>query len=259
MLQKNLILALSVFGLVLVGRESFAELEKIDRLSNVSKDVAVRVDYFVDQSLNPVGEIIDAFRQAEYLTERDRVYVRMNDPASVGDRFTIIRDLGRISSVRSRGSAGAKRFAIRGFLRITRVFEDAVEAVVYNVSDDVQRGDQLIPYRANTQSVQAREPESDIRGIVMAGAEDTGIIGSFELSFLNRGSKHGLRLNDRLVIYRRATETGRGSSAVEIPIATLVVVNLTENFATAYTLSSEGSFEPGSTFKTDRAEVRYLE
>jgi len=241
------------------GSASAEELQKIERLEHVDKTPTIRLNHFIDRNVEEIGRVIGSYRQAMYLTDQDRVYLSTKKPVSVGDRFTVLRDEGRVSTSVLFGRTNAHRYSIRGYVRVTRVHPDAVEAVLYNVSDDIQKKDMLVPYMANTQAIKTQEPQSDIRGSILSSAEDTGIIGSYELTFLDKGQKAGLRLNDRLVVYRRATESGPATSSVEIPVATLVVVHLADDFATAYTLASSESFEPGSNFKADRTEVRYLD
>lgn len=232
---------------------------RVDRLKNVDTRPAVRVDYFIDRDLHSLGEIIDSYRQANYLSNQDRVYISTKDPVSVGDRFTIVRDEGRVARRGIFGRVSAHRYSVRGYARVTQVFEDAIEAQLMNAADDIQKGDLLIPYRENIQYVKAQEPKEDVRGKILAGAQDTSLIGAYELSFIDKGEASGLKLNDRLTVYRRATEGSSGSNSVEIPIATLVIVDLSKDYATAYTLASVESFEPGALFKSDISEVRYLD
>lgn len=234
-------------------------MSKLEKLENIDREPAVRVDYFIDRELKSMGEIIDSYRQATYLSNQDRVYISTKEPVSVGDRFTIVRDEGRVATNGLFGRVSAKRYSIRGYARVTQVFEDAIEAQLMNSGDDIQKGDLLVPYRENLQKVKAQEPTENVRGKVLAGAQDTSIIGAFELSFLDKGEKDGLRLNDRLTVYRRATEGSSASNSVEIPIATLVIVDVAENYSTAYTLASVEAFEPGALFKSDISEVRYLD
>lgn len=244
---------------IFVWEPLLAEIPPIDRLEGVDQTPTVRVDHFVDRRIESVGRVIDSYRQASYLTTNDRIYISTTRPVSAGDRLTIIRDEGRVATHGIFVKSSARRYSIRGFARVTRVYTDAVEARIYDAQEAVEKGDLLVPYRSNMHRVQTREPQEDIRGKILAGAQDTGIIGAYEMAFLDQGAKAGLQLNDRLTVYRQATESGRASSSVEIPVATLVIVNLSDDFATAYTLASSEAFEPGARFKTSIPEIRFLD
>lgn len=236
-------------------------LEKIDLLGKVDRNPRVEYEYFISEKIKPVGQIIASWRQADYLSNDDVVYLKTNSPVSPGDRFSIYKDIDAVKAPKSFfGSSKGRRIQVIGALKVTAVKEEVVEAKIYNATHDINRGNHLMPLIDRVVTIDPQEPSKMVRGTILGPAEPTNLTGTFLFSFIDKGTRDGLKQNDLLYVYRKGfSAPGVTAKLPEVNIASLVVVNASENFSTVYNLTSIDAFEGGDKFKSAMTEVKYLD
>lgn len=263
-LRSFILISIAAFSLFLTKAFLDAAEEdelKTTRFSTSKFDQEVTQHIFFREPQKPLGEIVGAFRRNQKLSNDDTVYLKLRDTSvSVGDILTIYSELGGVRSLDSSFKSIGQKIIVKAFVQITSVLPETIVGKIFNASSDVDIGDLIGPNTRLTHSVKPQEPVADVRGQVLANAGENNLVGPYEFIFLNRGSKDGLRPNDKLVVFR----TADGSSEIkpglpEVTIAELIVVNTEQSFSTAYVLSSNDSFERGAHFKAARARVKFLD
>lgn len=236
------------------------EFQKIDKLSLVNKTPVVDFEYFISNDFKSVGKIVASWVQAEFLTNEDTVYLKLDHPASPGDRFGVYKKLDKIDDP-SASFSGGYRIQYLGNVKVLEVKEKVIVGKIYNARDNINRGDLIGELMDTNIKIQPHEPKVMVRGKVMAPAAPIHMSGTYEFAFINKGSKDGLQVNDLLYIYRKGT--GRKgipeSDLPEVNVSSLVVVNTSEKYSTVYSLTGIEPYEKGANFKSAMNEVRYLD
>jgi hypothetical protein len=234
---------------------------ELKKNSIISQPAEVIIENIIVEDLKPLGSIIGSYKKQRYLTNMDAVYLKLKTSSvSVGDRFMVYNDLGGVKVPGAFFKRTGKNIEIKGYLQVSEVTPSAVIAKIYDSNIDINIGDLLGPMMDDLiVKVAPQEPTVTLSGKILASAKDTKFVGPYEFAYIDKGKADGLRVNDRLFVYR----TGDGSQSVtkdlpQVNVAELTVAHLSEHHATVYCLGSSESFEMGSDFKTARTEVRYL-
>lgn len=208
-----------------------------------------------------VGMVVGSYKKVNYLTNGDTVYLKMENPSlSKGDRYTVFVDQGGIRPVGSHFSTIGHKILVKAYVEITRVLPKTIEAKIYDATSEVVIGDKLMPLMNPEVVIDPQMPKENIEGRILEGAHDVSLIGSHEFAFIDRGLQDGLRINDRLFVYR--TVDGGSEIKKDLPqinIAELVVVHADQKLATVYCLGASDKFESGAAFKTAQTDVTYLD
>ena len=196
------IFSLLMFVAALNALKAQNSLEKLDGLN---KTPYLDLEYIIANKMESVGIIAASWQPSTYLTSEDVVYLEMEMPVSVGDQFTVYRDVGDIKQLGTFFGSAGRRIQFLGDVRVTKV-SDIVEARIYNAIDDINTGNKLMPYFSRRIEISPRIPTNDIRGKILGPAEPKEIAGSYLFVFLDKGSNDGLRMNDNFLFTKRDTD-----------------------------------------------------
>jgi hypothetical protein len=272
MIQKRKRLFKSLLGVVCLGAiflpssallaQEASEFQKIEKLSSINRSPFVQFEYMLVDKIESTGKIAASYRDGVVLSNNDTVYLEIKSGSvSVGDRFTVFKPVGAVKAPGQIFGKVGERLHILGSLRVTKILPDLVEGILYDFNEDAQVGDLVVPLIQTQVELKPQDAAVKIEGRVLAPAGRNHLAGSFEMVFIDKGSSHGLRVNDRLEIVRK----GEGADKKmrirlpEVPIAKLVVVHTNEKFSTAYIESAIEAFESGAKFRTAIREEIYLE
>ncbi len=234
----------------------------IKRFSITDEEVTVTREHLLMDRLDPLGTVKGSYLSGSFFSNDDLVYLKLkNQQVSVGDKMMIYQDNGPVEIPGKFQKYTGKDILVKGFAEVTKVQADAIIAKLYDCSMQIQVGDQIMsPIDLNLKLV-PKEPSKMIRGIVLRSSKNLGIIGPYDYVYLNKGSKDGLEINDRLYVSKKAElnwDAGSKEKKPAVNVSELVVVHTGENVSTAYVLASENSFAPGSVFKSAISDVRFL-
>lgn len=236
-----------------------AQFGELDLLKITNKTPVVEFEYFITDKVEKLGEIVASWQPNNYLTNNDVVYIQTNQPVSPGDVFSIYQDHGSVGVPGQAFSSAGRRIQVLGGLKVTEIQEEVVEAVLFGATTKIERGAPFMKLMNRQVQVKPQEPLKDIRGIILSPAGVTNLTGSFEFSFINRGSNDGLRVNDLLYVYSRGhTKRGARVKLPEVNIAALVVVHTSDKNATVYNLGGIDAFDAGFPFKSAIDAEKYL-
>lgn len=237
-----------------------AKPSKLDELKKVTGQPSVSPRNIMTQNFKSIGEVSGSNRDSNYLTNGDSIFLKMNVPVSVGDVFSIFKDLGPIKKSYRFKDNSVNRIQLLGEVYITDVKSGWVVGTIMNAEEDIQRGNQIgRPLNLKIQ-LNPQEPQSPLRGKILGGSEGEQMIGTHRFTFIDKGSSDGLRVNDRLFVLRESEKINKeDKNFPEIPIAEIIVVHLDDHYATAYVLGGSENFQAGASFKTAISEEKYLD
>lgn len=267
--MKTYAISLQIFALFLfsltssvIQAESAADIKdySVSRYNFQKSTPKVAVEHLLVDRVDAIGTVSGSYLQAAFLRDGDLVYLKLNNPAvSVGDQFMICNDSGPVPVPGKYGQTMGRDLLIKGYAEATKVTEHAVVAKIFNASMNISIGDLILSTNDVSFTIEPKEPSKMIRGKVLRSAKNLGLIGAYDFVYLNRGEKDGMQLNDRLYVYR----TAEGVRTIDknrpaVNIGELVIVHMGDHVSTAYVLSAEDSFNPGSFFKSAISEVKFL-
>ncbi len=247
-------------GKVDSGNTDIVEFD-VRRNTILNQDTAVYLEDILVDDLNFVGKVGGSYVGAALLANKDYVYLDLNGAAvSVGDRFAIYENRGPVKVPGEFNRDVGHHIRLKGFAEVTKVFENSVIAQIYNASLHIEIGDSIAPLSEVEFKLAPHAPKRMVRGKVLVGVRDFSLISPHDFAFINRGSKDGLEVNDRLYVYRTADSADTlEKNRPPMNIAEVVVVHTGEHVATVYTIGSQDAYGTGASFKSAISEVQFLD
>ncbi|HEX4473763.1 MAG TPA: LysM peptidoglycan-binding domain-containing protein [Polyangiaceae bacterium] len=181
----------------------------ISRHPLVSKDTVFLRDagYIDDPKKEVLGELVGAEEEQMLLTEGNNVYVIMRPgvDVNVGDLLTVFRPIRTPKSVPGARQPPGEIIAFKGTVKVdqwnptTRVARgQLIESL-----DIVERGDKVGAITRRFDVVPAKPNTSEVWARVLTSIYPYELIGQQQIAFIDRGSKDGLEVGNRLAIVRR--------------------------------------------------------
>ncbi len=234
----------------------------IEKLGSLNRTPFIQLEYIMVDKAEWTGEIVASYRGGKAFSNTDKVYLQMKDMnVSIGDRLTVFKTMGAVKDPNDNFDRLGERIQVLSSLRVTAILPDLVEGVIYDSQEDATIGDKVAPLMQTQVEINPQEPVADVEGRVLGPAGINHLSGSFEMVFLDKGSSHGLRANDRLHIIRK----GEGADAKmkkrlpDVSVAELIVIHASNKYSTAYVKSSVESFEAGARFRSAKSKEVYLD
>jgi hypothetical protein len=205
---------------------------------------------FVDASaLDEAAEIVESGTIRVYLTQGDLVYVDLGEgEASVGDQFTIFRDIAKIRDVET-GAVLGYHYDDLGWVEITQVEGEASRAVVRGASDDIVRGDRLLPRKHVPREVTLRRSMDDVEGAIVFTPGYRWMMGTSDSVYLNVGSIHGIEVGAQMEVYDPGIVV-KGSQMPDTVYAQMVVISVEAESSVAFVTQTERELEIGNDVRT---------
>lgn len=224
-----------------------------------------------------VGRVIASPKNARLLGQYDEVWVGFGDagytqnerdsmrdknirdlqaPDDVqkGDRFAVVEVGDELTN--EQGDVIGTKYFVTGSIRITETSEEHFQTAEVEQSwREFQRGAFLIPYGRQLRAITTVPAETDLVGNVIGGIPPKFHYGQFDYVFINRGASDGVRIGNRMYVYRQSEglKNEWEATSERIPwrrVARLRVVDITEDYATAWVTDSSREFNVG-----DRVEM----
>lgn len=262
-MKKNtflILLALSfLMPLFLVRAQEKKDFE-ISRYDFQQSPPNITLEHLLVDKMDELGEIGGSYLEASYLRDDDLIYLRLKDPAvSVGDHFMLYSDDGPVPVPGKYGKQIGRDILIKGYAEVIKVLPKAIVAKIYNAAMNITVGDKVALPIEQSLKLEPKEPATMIRGQVVRSANNLGAIAPYDFVYINRGEKDGLRVGDRLYVYRTAEgERKLDKLRPSVNIAEIVVANLGEHVGTAYVIGAEDFFDAGAFFKSAISDVKFL-
>jgi len=200
------------------------------------------------------GTVEKARGQQTYLSERDLVYLKVDDPEaySCGDVVSIFRRAKKmVRHPERRSQRFGSRYLVVGEAKVVHRHGDYLAAVVRNSWQEIQRGDLVgAPIPVNIE-MEVGEPRGDLEGVIVdRSLDERFMLGPNEVVFIDRGRADGVRVGHAFyVVEQRDEHVDIEEEDKDLPFAVigrLVVVRVDEYSATAVITDSDRDFKVGT-------------
>jgi len=192
--------------------------------------------------LEAAATIIDSPTLRVMLTQGDEVYVGLGEgEVTPGDEFAIFRESREIRDPETRALLGHHIEQI-GWLRIDEVEGSKSHGVIAEATDEMQRGDSIIPREKTQRQIAVRRADPETRGMIalMPGYRHMG--GATDSVYLNLGSIHGIEVGSKLAVY---SGTGRGLDLPGAVMARMVVTRVEPEVSVAFVTDTKQELQVG--------------
>lgn len=192
--------------------------------------------------IDAASSIIDSPTMRVMLTQGDEVYIGLGDgEVAPGDEFAIYRDVRQIRDPRTRALLG-HHIEQLGWLRVRSVEGESATATIEEATDEMKRGDSIVPREELEQEVVVRRAEPGTEGMIALTPGHRHLAGSMDSVYLNLGSIHGIELGTRLKVY---SGTGDELSVPGAVIAEMVVIRVEPEVSVAFVTQTQKELEVG--------------
>ncbi len=160
--------------------------------------------YIEDNELLKAGEIMGSREEKEMLSRFDEMYVqgKKDFKARVGKLYSVYRVERELRN--HAGNRIGYLVRILGAARVKRVpKEKAATAIILEAYDSIERGDLLGPLRRHYRPLPLQPAETDLEAYIIANLDDTDMVGTDKVVFIDAGKSHGVRMGNRFLVVRR--------------------------------------------------------
>ena len=175
------------------------------------------------------------------LTQGDEVYVGLGEgEVAIGDEFAIYREVRQIRDPITRKLLG-QHIDQLGWLRITSVEETTSTGAIHEATDEMRRGDSIIPRERPQREVMVRRAEPETRGLIALTPGLRHLAGTTDSVYLNLGAIHGIELGTKLHVYS-------GTGAPELPgsvVAEMIVIRVEPEVSVAFVTQTQKELQVG--------------
>jgi len=208
-----------------------------------------------------LGEVVGMGKENLFLSPFDRIYIDFDKSVKVkpGDLYSIYAPGGPITHKVSDRSG--YKYTIGAQVKIIRKINNRWEAEVTEVSGLVQRSDRLTVYTPKIGKIVRTFNKRNIEAAVIGSFKSSaGGISFGDVSYLDRGRADGVEMGTVFEVYsfRDKGTDKRLTPDPTYKIGELVVISLTDNFATALVINSKEEIPIGSIALTKTEEQAAL-
>lgn len=199
------------------------------------------------------GEVAKARGIQTFLSERDLVYLKVDDPDAFGcgDVVSIYRQVRKkVKHPTSRGQKYGSLYRVVAEARVVHRYEDYITASLRQSWAEVARGDLVGPQMPVSVEIEVQAPDGDLDGTIVERVEDAAdLMGPGETVFIDRGRADGVRVGDSFfVVEQRDEHVDIKKEDTDLPfsvIGRVVIVRVDEYSATAIVSDADRSIEVG--------------
>ncbi len=205
------------------------------------------VSFVSASQLAKSGDIVNAEPGAIMLSDYDKMYVKLKQPAKKGDRYAIYRLVRSINHPVTGDPMGAA-VEIIGGVQIVDTSPKVATAIIAQAFRPVERGDFVGPWPEGFGDRVAPAPNSgETQGYIIETVGDVlGPLGEYTYVFIDRGRSHGVQKGNTFVVLDRGD--GFTREVEDLPneeIGVLMVIDVQDNASTAIVTHSLREFGVG--------------
>ena len=201
------------------------------------------------------GAVLGSPEGEKWLGAHRRVWVSLGEgQVHVGDRFTVVRESERVRDPETHDVLGVYVQKL-GWLEITKVGPESSDAMIRVSTEEMERGDRLIPRIEPALEVPVRTDVTPVEGQLALLPDQRTIMGQQDWIFLNRGTDDGLEIGASLEVFRPGAvvkdhETRLAHVMPDESVANLVVVSAQPRTAVAIATHATQELARGDRFRT---------
>lgn len=181
------------------------------------------------------GVIVNSESEAFMLSDYDRTYVKLKEPAKKGDRFAIYRPTRALQHPVT-GEPFGYSIEIIGGVQIIDTSPKVATALIAQAYRPIERGDYVAPWPEDFAARIAPVPATqEAKGYIVDTMGDVlGPLGEHHVVFIDKGRNHGVQRGNIFTVLDRGDRfTKRRRSLPNEPVGELMVVDVQDAGATA--------------------------
>jgi len=169
----------------------------------VDKDTFTSSGYIAD-SIDSKGEVIGAPTERTLLGKDDYAYIRTANPVKKGDKFYIIRSLGKVKHPET-GKMMGYLIDVRGIAEVVGTESGEIKVKLPASYSDILVGDLLTDFYDMEPPYLLDKPRTpDITGYIVVTKHRRTVNGELDIVYLDKGRKDGLEIGDIFGMTARA-------------------------------------------------------
>lgn len=203
------------------------------------------------EELESAGTLVDTIDNRILMAAGDRVFLQMEDPASVGpgDTFSLF-ELGSEVEHPLSGEPLGYQVVDLGTLQVVGIDGAVATAVITASHQEIRRGARLRPHQPPRLEVELKKSDRPLSGTLVAAKGDQITLGQNDVIYVDLGAEDGLQAGNLLYISRprKGTELALQDRDLQLPdvlLGSAVVLETRSHTATALVLKSADSLFRG--------------
>jgi hypothetical protein len=219
------------------------EVQYVGRIQASRKEAAMLAEH--DTAWVGWGDGAYSDKEKDELDEDERLTVDDPGEVQVGDKFSVVRETGRLTN--DDGETIAHKYIVLGTVEVTKTAKDHYDEIEVTQSwEEIYRGDALIPYERQLKAVKQSQAETDGVANIVDTLKPGSMFGEHAYVFIDRGAEDGVRTGNRFFAYQRYEglhfNASDGAMSDKIPwtrVGQVMVLDVRPNYSTAVVLDAK--------------------
>ncbi len=220
-----------------------------DRPALYKEPVITLANFITDSQLPEIGQVVENQAANEVVSNYQYTYIRVDQPARIGERFTVIQKKEILSD--ETGILG-QIIEVQGEVTITDVIDQGsgyYRAIVTNAVNQVWVGSSLINENLPRFTFNVEGTPKNIVASIIGGQfnKKRELFGIGGIVYLDRGAGQGLQVGDILAVSADRTKRLKNPVILQAPdySALLKIVKVYNDVSTALVVKSFDDIRPG--------------
>jgi len=211
-------------------------IEPVKKEYLVNKRLLIASGYIAD-SVHSVGKIMDSPSGRNLLGKDDYAYIRTDKPVNVGDKFYIIRSLGKVTHPKTGRNLGFL-IEILGIAQVVDKENDDAKVIITDSYQEILTGSLLDNFYEIEPPLAIETPRKpDIDGYIVAARQLRIINGTWDIVYIDKGGGNGLEIGDLLATTLQSKH--------KIVNGLVQIINIRESTSTAIVRKSNNIITKG--------------
>jgi len=211
-----------------------------------------KVGFIRKKTVTPRGTIFKVKGDKGMISRGDIVYIKQTEKTQLSPetRYTVYRPLKPIKDLKTRTDIGTQHY-ILGIAEIIKQEPRFAIARIIRSFREIKINDRLMPYRPRSSKIIVAQSKQEINGKIIAPEEDTAMIGSGVIAFIDKGKKDGITPGQSYSILSQGGKQSefKKKEKILLPpdnIGSLVVLHTEQTTSTVLVTRSNKEFFPGA-------------
>ncbi|MCK6574904.1 LysM peptidoglycan-binding domain-containing protein [Myxococcota bacterium] len=171
---------------------------------NNAAQINLNEGFITEEDMKAVGTLTHSVEAKRMLGAGDAVYLEFDklDEVRIGQQYSIYKLLNDVVHPQSEEILGQK-VQVLGIAEIDTVEEHVARARIVRSFTEIERGARLVPLLNHYQVVAPKQNLLDLTGMIVDSFREVQELGQFHVAFVDKGSKDGVQVGNRLFVMRR--------------------------------------------------------
>jgi hypothetical protein len=169
-----------------------------------SAQISLNEGFITEEAMKSVGTLKYSTEAKRYLAGGDPVYLEFEklDEVRIGQQFSVYKVLNDVVHPDTDETVGQK-IQVLGIAEVDTVEDHVARAHIVRSFAEIERGSHLVPLLNHYQVVAPKQNLLDLTGIIVDSFREVQEIAQFHVAFVDKGSKDGVQVGNRLFVMRR--------------------------------------------------------